>query len=148
MEARGLVVSLMEAAFFRSGDDAVLPAMHSSIGKIAEVIAKLPNPVRLEGHTDSVPIHNQRFRSNWELSAARSVAMLELLSAKYGLPMARLSVAGYAENVPLADNQTEEGRARNRRVDIVILNKMGYELEPAAEKTPAKPPAPAAAGHH
>jgi chemotaxis protein MotB len=57
-------------------------------------------------------------------------------------------VAGYAENVPLADNQTEEGRARNRRVDIVILNKMGYELEPAAEKTPAKPPAPAAAGHH
>jgi chemotaxis protein MotB len=145
MQGRGLVVSLAEAAFFRSGEDAVLPSMYPSIEKIAAVIGKLPNPVRLEGHTDSVPIHNSRFRSNWDLSAARSVGMLQMLASKYGLPSSRLSVAGYAENVPLADNATEEGRARNRRVDIVILNKMGYELEPAAEKTP---PAPAAAGRH
>jgi chemotaxis protein MotB len=145
MQGRGLVVSLAEAAFFQSGEDTVLPAMHPSIGKIAWVIAKLPNPVRLEGHTDSVPIHNARFRSNWDLSAARSVSMLELLASKYGLPMSRLSVAGYAENVPLADNRTEEGRSRNRRVDIVILNKLGYELEPASEQAPA---ATRAAGGH
>ncbi len=142
MEARGLVVSLMEAAFFASGDDAILPAMYPSIDKIASAIAKLPNPVRLEGHTDSVPIHNLRFESNWELSAARSVAMLKLLTSRCGLPTSRLAIAGYADNVPLAGNDTEEGRALNRRVDVVILNKTGYGMEPTS--TAAKPPPPPA----
>lgn len=146
MEARGLVVSLMEAAFFASGDDAILPAMYPSIDKIASAIAKLPNPVRLEGHTDSVPIHNVRFESNWELSAARSVAMLKLLTWRCGLPASRLAIAGYADNAPLADNDTEEGRARNRRVDVVILNKTGYGMEPAT--TAAKPPPPNTQGTH
>ncbi len=145
MEARGLVVSLMESAFFASGDDAILPAMYPSIDKIASAIAKLPNPVRLEGHTDSVPIHNIRFDSNWELSAARSVAMLKLLTSRCGLPASRLAVAGYADNVPLAENDTEEGRARNRRVDVVILNKTGYGMEPTT--TAAKPP-PETQGTH
>lgn len=140
MEPRGLVVSLTEAAFFASGEATVLPSTYESLDKIAEVIAKLPNPVRLEGHTDSVPIHNARFRSNWELSAARSIAMLELLTNRGRIPVMRLAVAGYADNIPLASNDTAEGRARNRRVDIVMLNKAGYEVEP----TPAAPAAQAA----
>ncbi len=141
MEGRGLVVSLTEAAFFRSGDDAVLPAMYPSIDKIAEAIVALPNPVRMEGHTDSIPIHNSRFRSNWELSAARSIAMLKLFADRCKLPARRLAAAGYADNVPLASNDTEEGRARNRRVDIVILNKEGFGMEPApvGEDNPAAP---------
>jgi chemotaxis protein MotB len=122
MEARGLVISLHEGAFFGSGDDKILPGSYPSIDKIADVMLSLPNPVRLEGHTDSVPIHTARFESNWELSAARSIAMLNLLSSRYSLPLERCAISGYADTMPVDTNDTAEGRARNRRVDLVILN--------------------------
>jgi chemotaxis protein MotB len=134
MEPRGLVVTLREAAFFASGDDAVDPAAYPSIEKIASAILKIPNPVRLEGHTDSVPIRNSRFRSNWELSAARGIAMLELFGGRFAVPRERLAIAGYAETVPADSNQTEAGRAHNRRVDVVILNQMGMFPEPRPAK--------------
>jgi chemotaxis protein MotB len=137
LEQRGLVISLREAGFFASGDDTVFPGTYASIEKIARAIAALPSQVRLEGHTDSVPIHNSRFRSNWELSAARSIAMLELLVSRFDIPPQRLAVAGYADTVPVESNDTEQGRAHNRRVDIVILNEFGLSPEPKA----------AAAGH-
>jgi chemotaxis protein MotB len=137
LEPRGLVVSLREAAFFPSGEAVIATAMYPSIEKVAIAIRSLPNPVRLEGHTDSVPIHNSRFQNNWELSAARGVAMLELLTTRYSVPPAQLSIAGYADNSPVADNATEEGRARNRRVDIVILSESGYALEAGAASKPA-----------
>ena len=124
LEARGLVISLKEAAFFPSAGDTVDPASFSSLQKVSAVLRSLPNPVRLEGHTDSIPIHTARFRNNWELSAARSIAMLDLLSDKFQLSPERFSVAGYADTAPVASNDTEEGRARNRRVDIVILNQL------------------------
>ena len=130
MDRRGLVVSLREAAFFASGGDSVYPGTYSSIEKIALALAALPNQVRLEGHTDSVPIHNSRFRNNWELSAARSIAMLELLTSRFDIPPERLAVAGYADTAPLESNETEQGRAHNRRVDIVILNDRGLVPEP------------------
>jgi len=132
MEARGLVISLREAAFFPSGEATVDPGGYSSIGKIAAAIHKIPNPVRLEGHTDSVPIHNSRFRSNWELSAARGIAMLELFSPRFDVPRDRLAVVGYAETMPVDSNDTQEGRAHNRRVDVVILNERGLVPEPQA----------------
>jgi chemotaxis protein MotB len=122
LEPRGLVVSLRQATFFPSGGDAVDPATFSSLDKIGKTIHDLPNSIRLEGHTDSVPIHTVRFRSNWELSAARSIAMLDLLTTRYSVPRERLAIAGYADTAPIASNDTAEGRARNRRVDIVILN--------------------------
>jgi chemotaxis protein MotB len=124
LEARGLVVSLQEAAFFPSGGDTLNPASFPSVEKVAEALRGLQNPVRLEGHTDSVPIHTARFRNNWELSAARSITMLEVLSTKFTIPAGRFAVAGYADTAPVASNDTEEGRARNRRVDIVILNRL------------------------
>jgi len=130
LEQRGLVISLREAGFFASGDDTVYPGTYASVEKIARAIAALPSPVRLEGHTDSVPIHNSRFRSNWELSAARSIAMLELLVSRFDIPPRRLAVAGYADTVPVESNDTEQGRAHNRRVDIVILNEFGLSPEP------------------
>jgi len=132
LEHRGLVVSLREASFFASGNDVVYPGTYSSIEKIAQAIRELPNLVRLEGHTDSVPIHNSRFRSNWELSAARGIATLELLTSRFGVPPGRMAVAGYADTVPLESNDTEEGRAHNRRVDVVILSDSGAEPEPKA----------------
>lgn len=134
LEPRGLVFSLREAAFFPSGEDTLAPETFPILEKIAAAIAKLTNPVRLEGHTDSVPIHNSRFRSNWELSAARSIAVLELLAGRFGLPRDRMAIVGYAETAPVASNDTEEGRARNRRVNIVILNPFGAAGEPVANR--------------
>ena len=130
---RGLVISLREATFFASGDDAVAPGSEAILAKIAAEIQGFGNPVRLEGHTDSKPIHNSRFRSNWELSVARSIAMLELLRQKFGIAPERLSVAGYAENAPVDSNDTEEGRARNRRVDLVILSAEAVKSEPGGK---------------
>jgi chemotaxis protein MotB len=131
MEPRGLVVSFKQAALFPSGEDVVSAQAYPSLESVAVAILKLPNPVRLEGHTDSRPIKTARFRSNWELSAARSIALLDLLADRFGAPRGRMSIAGYADNAPVASNDTEEGRALNRRVDIVILNEHGVVGEPA-----------------
>jgi chemotaxis protein MotB len=131
MQARGLVISFNQAALFPPGEDVISPEAYDGLQKVASAIAKLPNPVRLEGHTDSTPINTARFHSNWELSAARSIAILELLSSKYGVPRTRLSIAGYADTAPVASNDSEDGRARNRRADIVILNEQGVIAEPA-----------------
>jgi chemotaxis protein MotB len=122
LETRGLVISLRQAAFFPSGGDAIAAAGFNSLEKISRTLRDLPNPVRLEGHTDSAPIHTRRFRSNWELSTARSIAMLELFEGRYGIPGSRFAVSGFAETEPVDSNDSAEGRAHNRRVDIVILN--------------------------
>ncbi len=141
LERRGLVVSFRESAFFASGNDAVEPASLPIIAKVADEIRKLPNPLRIEGHTDSVPIHNGRFRSNWELSAARAIAVMELLRRRFGIPEGRMSVGGYAENAPTDTNQTATGRSHNRRVDLVVLSSEGELGEPkpaAAAALPAR----------
>jgi chemotaxis protein MotB len=127
LDQRGLVISLQEKAFFPSGNDMIYPQAYPSIEQVAKTMAKLSNPVRLEGHTDSVPIHNARFNNNWELSTARSIALLQLLEQRFGLQTTGFAVAGYAQTMPIASNDTEEGRARNRRVEIVIL---GWQKSP------------------
>jgi chemotaxis protein MotB len=130
LEKRGLVVSLREAAFFASGDDAVAPASMAILAKVSAEAQGISNPIRLEGHTDSIPIHNSRFRSNWDLSAARAIAMMELLRDRFHLPAERMSIAGYAENASVDSNETAEGRAHNRRVDLVVLSAEGEKSEP------------------
>jgi chemotaxis protein MotB len=139
LNRRGLVVSLREAGFFASGDDRVAPSSYRTIEKIAAVVGPLPNPIRLEGNTDSVPIHTLRFRSNWELSAARSIAMLELLRDRFDIPDARMALAGYADTAPADTNDTEEGRAHNRRVDLVLLSAEALRSEPATSGSSAAP---------
>jgi chemotaxis protein MotB len=139
MTPRGIVVSLKQAAFFPSGTDAVDPATMSTLEKVAGALKAVSNPVRIEGHTDAVPIHTPRFRSNWDLSAARSISIMEVLSNRFEIPVQRLSIAGYADTVPVGDNATPEGRARNRRVDLVILNDYAVaKTEPAKAAAPAK----------
>lgn len=133
LKPEGLVISLKDGAYFRSGSAEVEPQAIESIGKIAAVMRELPNPVRLEGHSDSVPIHNRHFRDNWSLSAARSVAVLTLLDSRFNVPSARLTIAGYADNQPISEDESAEGRARNRRVDIVILSEASATN--ATEKT-------------
>lgn len=133
LEERGLVISFQQSAFFPSGTDEIPDETYEPIRKVASAILSVPNPVRCEGHTDSVPLRpDARFQSNWELSAARAIAMMELLAHCCEVPRERFSIAGYAENAPTADNSTEEGRRRNRRVDIVILSPTGIKAEPTA----------------
>jgi chemotaxis protein MotB len=114
------------------------PNTFQSLDKIGGTLHELPNLIRLEGHTDAVPIHTARFRSNWDLSAARAIAMLELFADRCGVPTQRLAVAGYADTTPVDSNDTELGRAHNRRVDIVILAQR-VDLNPALAVEPPRP---------
>jgi chemotaxis protein MotB len=145
LEPRGLVLSLRQATFFPSGEDAIDPKTYPIVEKIAQTIRELPNSVRLEGHTDSIPIHTVRFHSNWELSAARSIGMMELLSDRFEVPRQRMAIAGYADTAPLDSNDTPEGRAHNRRVDVVILNQQVKSIEPVTTGRPGSGPGAAAA---
>ncbi len=122
LEKRGVVISLPQAVLFPSGEDRVMPAAFPLISEIAAVLDTVPNQVVLVGHSDAMPIHNRRFRNNWELSAARSVNLLQILSVKYGLPESRLSVQSFGSNQPRDSNDTEAGRAENRRVEILLLD--------------------------
>lgn len=121
IENRGLVVSLPQSILFPSGEDRISPGAAPIIAQIAEVVGAIPNKISLVGHADAVPIHSVRFKNNWELATARSVKLLELLSTQYGISEARLSIASPGAYSPKAPNDTAEGRAENRRVDIVIL---------------------------
>jgi chemotaxis protein MotB len=122
LEKRGLVISLPQAILFPSGEDHVVPTALPIVAQIAEVLNSVPNKVALVGHADSIPIHNKRFQSNWELSAARSLNLLGILSSRYGVAESRLSVQSFGSNEPKDSNDTEAGRAENRRVEILLLD--------------------------
>ena len=118
----GLVISLQEIGFYDSGSATLKPESLQTVAKIAELLGNRREFIRVEGHTDNVPIHNAAFKSNWDLSTSRATGMIDLLINHYGFQPQRLSAAGYAEYHPIASNTSPETRGQNRRVDIVILN--------------------------
>ena len=118
----GLIVSLREIGFYEMGSAALRPTSKDAIDRLAGVLASRTEALRIEGHTDNVPIRNGRFASNWELSTARASELIKTFIERYGFEPQRLSAAGFAEYHPVGSNENAEGRARNRRVDIVILN--------------------------
>lgn len=120
--SRGLVISLSEAGFFAPGEAAVSAEAESVIKALTDSLKDNQTPIRVEGHTDSTPISSSRYPSNWELSTARASSVLARL-LENGISPERLSAAGYGGFQPVADNSTAEGRAQNRRVDIVVLNR-------------------------
>lgn len=124
----GVVVSLREVGFFESGSATMRASSKGAIDRLAAILASRSEFLRIEGHTDNIPIHNKRFDSNWELSSARATEMVKLFIERYHIDSARLSAAGYAEFHPVSQNETPEGRALNRRVDIVILNPTRFDL--------------------
>jgi chemotaxis protein MotB len=136
----GIIVSLREVGFFDSGSSAVRPSAMSAVDRLAGVVAPRPEDLRIEGHTDNVPIHNAHFPSNWELSTARATEVVKLFIFRYHVMPSRLSAAGYAEFHPMDDNSTLEGRARNRRIDIVILNPVLVEKSPLSPDPAENPP--------
>lgn len=117
----GLVISLREAGFFASGSATPKPETVETLQRIAAALSRTPYDLRIEGHTDNIPIHNGQFDSNWELSTARATSIARLLLSLKAIPPSRLSAAGYAEFHPVAPNDSTAGRALNRRVDLVVL---------------------------
>lgn len=128
-EQRGLVISLPQIVLFASGDDRIRAEAYPLIEQIAGVVRGIPNEIILIGHADSQPINNRRFRNNWELSAARGLGLLEMLHTRYDIDESRMSIASEGANRPAASNDTAEGRAGNRRVEIVILQETN-DLKP------------------
>jgi len=131
----------MVAGNFESGSAEMKSASQPAFDRIANMLRQRDYRLRIEGHTDDVPIHTARFSSNWELSTARATEIVRLLIVRDGFAPDRLSAAGYAEYHPIASNGTVEGRGMNRRVDIVILGH-GLPALPVARSEPrAAPPA-------
>ena len=139
----GLIVSLREVGFYESGSAAMRSSSTGAIDRLAAVLASRNENLRIEGHTDNVPIHNKYFNSNWELSTARATELVKLFIYNYHLDPGRLSASGYAEFRPVGDNSTVEGRAINRRIDIVILNPVLTERSSITTSSPAANPSPA-----
>jgi chemotaxis protein MotB len=117
----GLVISLREAGFYDSGSTTPHPGSMGSIDSIVAILRPTPYDIRIEGHTDNVPIHTEQFASNWELSTARATQMAKLFIERFKFQPQRLAASGYAEFHPVMSNETPEGRGQNRRVDIIVL---------------------------
>ena len=137
-EARGVVLQLKDTLLFDSGSSALRPAARRELKALAQELSRLKQPLRIEGHTDNVPVRGSGYTSNWDLSAARATSVLRFLLEATSLPPAGVSVAGYGEFRPIASNTTAAGRAKNRRVDIVILNDQARASEP--ESVPSRAP--------
>lgn len=115
-----LELEIKSRVLFQSGESRLERAAVPVIGKIADILQTSANPIQVEGFTDNNPISTTRFPSNWELSAARAASVVHLLD-RYGIQPDRMSAIGYGEYKPIADNQTEQGRQKNRRVVLVVL---------------------------
>jgi chemotaxis protein MotB len=123
MTERGLVLTFLAEVFFNSGQAEILKQGKEVLDKIAKVLKDdVPDSlVAIEGHTDSDPIVKSNWKSNWELSTARSLAVLHYFIDEGSVPPDKLSAAGFGEYQPVASNETTEGKKKNRRVEIVIL---------------------------
>jgi chemotaxis protein MotB len=118
---RGLSISLPQEVVFSPGDDKIHLEALPTLRTIADALQTAPNRVTLAGHADTTPIHNSRFRSNWDLAASRSLRLLETLTERLGVEESRFSISSYGSSAPRASNETPEGRASNRRVEILVL---------------------------
>lgn len=129
IDERGLVVSINDSLFFDEGNAAIKPQIQTKLIGIGKIINKLGNSIRVEGHTDNIPINNGQYSSNWQLSAIRAANVVQFFQSKVGIKPEKLSVGGYGEYKPVAANSTDSGRARNRRVDIIILSSKFDQME-------------------
>lgn len=120
-DADSITISLNDNLLFDSGSAELKPGSQVVLNEVAQALRTLPNEIRVEGHTDNVPVNSPDYPTNWELSAARASTVLRFLTETAGLKIPRLYLAGYADTRPVADNGTPDGRALNRRADLVIV---------------------------
>ncbi|HET8880788.1 MAG TPA: flagellar motor protein MotD [Solimonas sp.] len=133
-----LEIEIRTDILFASGVAQVSPGAEPVLRQLADILKPFPNPLRIEGYTDDVPIATARFPSNWELSAARAASVVHLFM-ETGVEPTRMSVAGFGEYRPVADNASADGRNRNRRVVIVVMASEDAPLTAAADATSAAP---------
>jgi len=126
---RGLTIHIMDEMLFTSGSAELKTPSLSILDSLARILKKLPNDIRVEGHTDNVPIRSEAFASNWHLSVARAVNAAHYMISTCGIVPERVGVVGYSEYHPLVPNTSEQNRARNRRVDIVIATSVSHESD-------------------
>lgn len=129
IEERGLVISLKDSIIFDSGKAEIKSDYKKKLVDLGSILNKMDSYIRVEGHTDNVPINNNKFNSNWQLSVIRATNVTELLIEEAHIAPKRLSSVGYGEFRPVANNTTEQGRSQNRRVDIVLINSKYNEIE-------------------
>ena len=130
VSSRGLVISLKEAGFFDSGSATLKESSFALLDDVVASLSSYSNAVRVEGHTDNIPMSGRAFPSNWELSTSRATNVLQHLTKHDDFEPDKISATGYGEYRPIADNSTEEGRMKNRRVDIVLLSEESERGEP------------------
>ena len=138
MMEKGLVITFVSEVLYDSGKDSLRPEAVDSLQKIAKVLNTTVKDLKvgIEGHTDNVPIKYSGWKSNWELSAARALSVLHFMVEEEGINPDRVSATGYGEYQPVADNDTPEGRQKNRRVEIVILPKVSKQAAPEGMAQP------------
>jgi len=129
-DSRGLTVTLAEAGFFEAGSAVMNAKALAVVDRIAATLNPQGYNFRVEGHTDNTPVHTAQFPSNWELSTARATFLLQYLISNGHIRPQRLSAVGYGEYRPVAQNDTPDGRAANRRVDLVVLGPQSEKQEP------------------
>lgn len=118
---RGITISFKEKLFFKIGSAAILSEAYPVLDSVGKILKERKYPLRIEGHTCDLPIRSAQFPSNWELSAIRAINVTKFLINRVGFEPERISMAGYGQYHPLVPNINEENRARNRRVDIVVI---------------------------
>ena len=134
LQERGLVIRVSDQFFFHTGEAAIRPEVQPFLKVLGQTLQDMDNPIRIEGHTDNIPINTVQFPSNWELSTARATTIIRYFLTNFQFDPQKLSAAGYGEYRPVAANETPEGRDQNRRVDVVILNSQEKKNEPAGLK--------------
>ncbi len=133
LNERGLVIHIMESALFKIGSADLEPKAKMTLDIINAQLGEVRNHVRVEGHTDNIPINTEKYPSNWELSSARATEVVRYFVENHGIPPHRISALGYGEYRPLRPNNSFENRAQNRRVDIVILTAEMTAAEPKSD---------------
>jgi len=131
----GVLITIPDNLLFESGRADMHPSAHPIMESLAVVLADSAPDIKeitVQGHTDNVPIHTAQFPSNWELSSARAVTVVRLLTEQYGVSPANISASGHGEFKPIADNLTPENRARNRRVEILLVMEEPVQNDPTA----------------
>lgn len=129
IDTRGLVISLNNAILFESGSAELRSEHKDTLNKISEIMNAVDNYIRVEGHTDNVPINTNIYPSNWELSTARAASVVRLFIDECDVSPEKIVAVGYGEYKPIANNSTEEGREKNRRIDIIVLSEKYDNLE-------------------
>ncbi|MCE5220929.1 MAG: OmpA family protein [Clostridium sp.] len=127
LTSEGLEIAIQDAVLFKSGEADILNDVSPLLLKISNMLHDLGNQVKIAGHTDNVPISNAKFRSNWDLSAMRAINVMNLMVTSTGISADKASIEAHGEYMPKYDNSTEEGRTKNRRVEIIVIRKYPSE---------------------